>query len=172
MTSALVSVLQSSAPTTAKTPAQNSIRDTADAASLNQQVLQLYNQGRYSEAIPLAQRALTIREKALSSDHPDVAQALNNLAELYRAQGHYADAEPLYKRALATWEKALGPDHPNFATSLNNLANLYDKLGRYGDAEPLYKRSLAIREKALGPDHPDVGVSSISCDGLPRTGSL
>jgi hypothetical protein len=36
---------------------QNSIWDTVDANALNQQVMQLYNQGRYSEAIPLAQRA-------------------------------------------------------------------------------------------------------------------
>jgi hypothetical protein len=35
-----------------------------EAAALNQQVLQLYSQGRYSEAIPLAQRTLAIVEKA------------------------------------------------------------------------------------------------------------
>ena len=40
-------------------------------------------------------------EKALGPDHPDVAQSLNNLADLYSAQGRHADAEPLYKRALA-----------------------------------------------------------------------
>ena len=56
-----------------------------EAATLTQQIIQLYKQGRYSEAIPLAQRALTIREKALGPNHPEVAVALNNLAELYRA---------------------------------------------------------------------------------------
>ena len=104
-------------------------RSLFEANDLNRQVIQLYNQGRYSEAIPLAQRTLTIREKALGPDHPDVAVALNNLAELYRVQGRYADAEPLYKRALAIREKALGPDHPDVAQSLNNLAVLYDKPG-------------------------------------------
>ena len=62
------------------------------------------------------QARLAIREKALGPDHPDVAQSLNNLAELYQAQGRYAEAEPLYKRALAIREKALGPDHPDVAT--------------------------------------------------------
>ena len=95
-----------------------------EANDLNQQVIQLYKQGRYSEAIPLAQRTLTIREKSLGPDHPDVAVSLNNLAELYRAQGRYADAEPLHKRALTIREKALGPDHPDVALSLNNLAGL------------------------------------------------
>ena len=132
-------------------------QDTKEADALNAQVFQLYRAGKYAEAIPLAQRALAIDEKALGPDHPDVGRDLNNLARLYDSQGRYGDAEPLYKRALAIAEKAFGPDHPDVGTALNNLAELYDSQGRYGEAEPLYKRALAIREKALGPDHPDVG---------------
>ena len=67
---------------------------------------------------------MSIREKALGPDHPDVATSLNDLASLYDTQGDYAKAEPLYKRSLSIWEKALGPDHPDVATSLNNLAEL------------------------------------------------
>ena len=137
-----------------------------EANDLNQQVIQLYNQGRYSEATPLAQRTLTIREKALGPDHSEVAAALNNLAELYRVQGRYADAESLHKRALTIREQALGPDHPDVALSLNNLAGIYQAQGRYADAEPLYKRSLAIREKALGPDHPDVAQALNNLAGI------
>jgi tetratricopeptide (TPR) repeat protein len=154
--SAFASIRKDPTSETAQTAVTNQVTHAAlaqvdEAAALNRQVWELYNQGRYSEAIPLAQRALTIREKALGLDHPDVAQALNNLAELYQAQGRYTDAEPLDKRALATFEKMLGPDHPNVALSLNNLAVLYNKQGRYADAEPLYKRSLAINEKVLVP---------------------
>jgi CHAT domain-containing protein/Tfp pilus assembly protein PilF len=130
-----------------------------EAAALNQQVVQLYNRGRYSEAMPLAQRALAIQEKALGPNHPSVANLLSNLAFLYINQGRYAEAEPLYKRSLAIREKALGSDHPDVAASLGNLAQLYKDQGRYADAEPLFKRSLTIREKALGPDHPDVAAS-------------
>src|SRR5450759_4616155 len=63
---------------------------TDEAAALNQQVIKLYNEGRYSEAIQLAQRLLTIQEKALGPEHPDVATSLNNLASLYQALGRYA----------------------------------------------------------------------------------
>ena len=90
-------------------------QDLDEAAALNQQVTQLYKQGRFSEALPLAQRALAIREKALGPDHPGVAESLNNLAVLYQGQGRYVDAEPLYKRSLAIREKALGPNHPDVA---------------------------------------------------------
>ena len=57
-----------------------------EATALNQQATQLYNQGRYSEAIPLAERALAIREKTRGPDHPDVAASLNNLGALYRTR--------------------------------------------------------------------------------------
>jgi hypothetical protein len=37
-------------------------------------------------------RSLAIREKALGSDHPDVAASLNDLAVLYGNQGRYASS--------------------------------------------------------------------------------
>jgi tetratricopeptide (TPR) repeat protein len=127
-----------------------------EAAALNEKVSELYRAGKFVEAVPLAQRALAIREKALGPDHLDVAQSLSSLAAIYVYQGRYADAEPLERRALAINEKALGPDHLDVAQSLNNLAVLYNEQGRYAEAEPLYRRALTIREKALGPDHLDV----------------
>ncbi|MFZ1028611.1 MAG: tetratricopeptide repeat-containing protein, partial [Limnoraphis robusta] len=130
-----------------------------EAKRLHQQVVQLYQQGKYNEAIPIAVRVLEIRERLLGENHPDVATSLNNLAELYRDQGRYNEAEPLYQRSLAISEKALGENHPHVATTLNNLALLYSDQGRYSEAEPLYQRSLAIRQKALGTEHPDFADS-------------
>lgn len=131
----------------------------AEASALNEQVDRLYGQGRYSEATPLAQRVVRIREAALGANHPDVAQSLNNLAILYQAQGLLAEAEPLYKRALAINERAFGTNHRSVATSLNNLAELYQAQGRHADAETLLKRSLAINEKAHGAKSADTAVS-------------
>src|SRR5947199_336002 len=120
--------------------AQGSELVRADA--LDQQVIQLYRQGRYGDAV-VAQEALAIREKALGPEHADVAHSLNNLAKLYDNQGRYAEAEPLYQHCLAILEKALGPEHPNVATGLNNLGGLYYHQGRYAEAEPLFKRNLS-----------------------------
>jgi CHAT domain-containing protein/Tfp pilus assembly protein PilF len=133
--------------------------DLAEAQRLIGQVQQYLATGRYQQAIPLAQRALAIREKALGPEHPYTATALNNLAELYQATGVYAKAEPLLKRALAIFEKALGPEDSITAISLGKLAKLYHNMGAYAKAEPLLGRALAITEKALGPDHPDTATS-------------
>jgi tetratricopeptide (TPR) repeat protein len=136
------------------------------ARKLLNESVSLWERGKYTEAIQLAERALVIREKSLGPEHPDVATSLNNLAELYRTKGDYAKAEPLLQRALAIWEKALGPEHPDVANSLNNFALLYYAKGDHAKAEPLFQRALAIREKSLGPEHPNVANSLNSLAGL------
>ncbi|MBE9089862.1 tetratricopeptide repeat protein [Microcystis aeruginosa LEGE 11464] len=131
----------------------------AEAERLTQQVIQLYQQGKYNEAIPLAEQALAIRKKVLGDNHPNTARSLNNLAGLYESQGRYSEAEPLYKQALAIKKQQLGDNHPSTATSLNNLAALYRVQGRYSEAEPLYQQALAIRRKQLGDNHPNTARS-------------
>jgi hypothetical protein len=60
-----------------------SLAQSSAADELNKSVIELNQAGRYAEAVPLAQQVLTIREKALGPDHPDVATALSYLALLY-----------------------------------------------------------------------------------------
>jgi CHAT domain-containing protein/Tfp pilus assembly protein PilF len=134
-----------------------SIAQTGKADQLSKRVEGLYQAGKYAEAIPLAQQALAIYEKALGPDRLEVAHAQNLLAVLYSVQSRFADAEPLYKQSLAIREKVLGPEHPDVARALGNLASLYSDEGRYADAEPLLKRSVAIQQKTLGADHAEVG---------------
>ena len=98
-----------------------------DVAALNRQIAQLKAAGKYAQAVPLAQQALALAEKK-GPDSPDVAAALDTLAELYEAENKYAEAEPLLKRALAIREKA--PGQPDVAASRERLAAAYDKLGR------------------------------------------
>ncbi|HKS19754.1 MAG TPA: CHAT domain-containing tetratricopeptide repeat protein [Bradyrhizobium sp.] len=122
-------------------------------------IAELSKAGKYSEAVPLAQKLLADMEKAHGPDHRDVAASLNNLGMLYGSTGRDTEAEPLYKRALAILEKIGGLDSSEVAPELNNLAALYQRQERYADAEPLFRRALAIREKSLPPSHPDLGQS-------------
>jgi len=134
-------------------------RVLAEALQLKQRASELHEARRYAEAIPLAERSLSILEQALEANHPLVADSLNNLAALYVAQGNYAQVETLLQRSIAIFEQVLGANHPNVATSLHNLAALYQAQGNYAQAEPLYRRSLAIREQVLGANHPNVANS-------------
>jgi CHAT domain-containing protein/Tfp pilus assembly protein PilF len=149
-------------PTVGQVIAQISSQDQealAEAKRLTQQADQLYQQGKYNEAIPLAEKASVIFKKVLGENHLDTATSLNNLAELYRSQGRYSEAEPFYKQALAIYKAQLGDNHPSTATSINNLALLYQSQGRYSEAESLLKQALTIWKKQLGDNHPDTATS-------------
>ena len=124
-----------------------------EANRLNAKVIELYRQGRYNQAIPLAKRYLRIVQSNYGENHANTATAYNNLATLYKAMSRYGEAEELYKKALEIREKVLGEDHPSTAASYDNLAGLCRETGRYGEAEPLYKKALKIYNKVLGEKH-------------------
>jgi CHAT domain-containing protein/Tfp pilus assembly protein PilF len=145
-----------------KAAAAAASKDLGEAKRLGAEADRLYAQGKYDEALPLAQRALSIQEKALGPEHPAVAGSCIGMALLCKAKGDYARAALFYERALPIQVKVLGPDHPAVAGSLNDLAALYKTKGDYARAEPLYQRVVAIREKALGPNHVDVAASLYS----------
>jgi len=93
---------------------------------------------------------------AQGTDNPNLAVALNNLAQLLKATNRLGEAEPLMRRALAIDEASFGKEHPNVARDLNNLAALLHATNRLGEAEPLMRRALAIDEASFGKEHPDV----------------
>ncbi|HAT14715.1 MAG TPA: hypothetical protein DCS91_15090 [Microcoleaceae bacterium UBA11344] len=126
---------------------------------LNQQVVQLYNEGKFDEAILVAEQALTLAKSLHSGDHPDVADSLNNLAELYRTQGRDSEAEPLLQQSLEMKKRLFKGDHPDVALSLNNLALLYESQGRDSEAEALYQQALKMSESLFKEDHPYVASS-------------
>jgi tetratricopeptide (TPR) repeat protein len=122
--------------------------------------MRYHDQGRYEQAEPLYQWALTIDCKVYGVTHLNVALILHNLAELYRAQGRYAPAESLYQRALAIRAESFCPESL-VAQSLYGLAEVYRAQGQYAPAESLYLRVLALWEKT-DPEHPLVTQSLYS----------
>jgi tetratricopeptide (TPR) repeat protein len=129
------------------------------AVADNQRVLALFGQGKYREAVPLAERLAEQRKLLLGEKHPDYATSLNNLALLYKEMGDYVKAEPLYNQARDIFKQALGEGHPDYASSLNNLAALYNLMGDYAKAEPLYLQARDIYKEALGEQHPSYAIS-------------
>ena len=135
------------------------VQQQIEATKLSQQVDQLSNSGRYSLAIPIATKALELREKTLGAEHPLTSASLNTLGELYVRIGGYAKAEPLFQRALRIDEGVLGSDHVDTSRSISNLGWLYTNMAHYEKAEPLYQQALRIREKALGLGNSSTALS-------------
>ena len=127
---------------------------TAQTEVLEKRIAALSGEGRYAEAIPLAQQAVELQRTAQGETSAAFAKALDKLAQLCYGAGDYGQAETLFKRSLEIREKILGPDHLDVGASLSSLGVVYYAQGRYEEAEPLFKRCLALRERALGPDDP------------------
>ena len=129
------------------------------AKTMNEQAEALYAQGKYAQAQPLFEKALEIRRRLLTDDHPDTADSYNNLAVNLNAQGKYAQAQPLFEKALEIRRRLLTDDHPDTAASYNNLAVNLNAQGKYAQAQPLFEKALEIRRRLLTDDHPDTATS-------------
>src|SRR5262245_35907826 len=108
-------------------PAQAQGQD--DLARLSAEVSRLHGQGKYAQAVPIAQRYVELARQQYGEEHPAFATAVTWLAIVHREQGRLAEAEPLFKRSVAIFEKALGSEHPFVGTAVNNLAGVYKDRG-------------------------------------------
>jgi tetratricopeptide (TPR) repeat protein len=100
------------------------------------------------------EKALEIRRRLLTDDHPDTAQSYNNTAPNLNAQGKYAAAQQMYEKALAIRRRLLTDDHPQTATTYNNLAAALHLQGKYAAAQPMFEKAIAIHRRLLTDDHP------------------
>ena len=119
----------------------------------------LFDRGKYAEAQPLYEKALEIRRRLLTDDHPDTALSYNDLAYNLNAQRKYAEAQPLYEKALEIRRRLLTDDHRDTALSYNNLAANLNAQGKYAEAQPLFEKALEIRRRLLTDDHLDTAGS-------------
>src|SRR5437868_8189812 len=95
LTAAVLLLLSSFAPALAQSD---------DLAALNRQIGQLYQAGKYDEAMPLAQRLVELTGTRFGKESRAHANALGVLGDLYREKGRYAEAEPLYQSARSKLE--------------------------------------------------------------------
>lgn len=140
----------------------NAFRTITD---LTKQIVQLREQGNYSAAIPLGERALALGEQTAQLDVPaDIKLTLitspaNILGEIYRASGNYERAEKLFQRVLDLTEQQKGAEAAALAIPLNNLASLYYETGRYEQALPLFERAYNIFVKTRGAEQPETATA-------------
>ena len=135
-----------------KEAAEASSPELAESMKLSAEAVRLHNAGKYTEALPLAKRALQLREQALAPGHALVVDALSNLAELHAARRDYGTARDYYQRVLTIYEQSPPRERAAVARVLDNAAYLsymnfdFDKAGRY------LQRSLALREEMTGAE--------------------
>ncbi|HKO45361.1 MAG TPA: tetratricopeptide repeat protein [Pyrinomonadaceae bacterium] len=127
--------------------------ELAEADRLSAQVFDLFKRSEFEEAVPLAKRALKIREKALHPNDARIADAQSNLAELHLALQHYGEAESLFRKAIKIYELEGKTHAKSVANALDRVALLREFARKPKEAEDLYLRAIALRQSVLGAGH-------------------
>jgi TonB family protein len=140
-----------------QTPQESS--ELAEATEMIKSVGTLFKEGKFDEALPLAKRALEIRERLLPRNDPRVANSLSFLGDVYMARRDYDNARKTFERLLQVQQELAGPNDVRLANTLDRLGLLYYEDGKPAKAEEFYQRSLTLREKALGPEDLQVAGS-------------
>lgn len=126
---------------------------------LMRKIDRLQDEGKYADAVPIAEEAIKVAESSFGLTHVNVATSLDKLALLFFALNKYSEAETLARWALDVKEKSLDPDHPDVANSLLSVASYCRHSNKAAEAEPFLRRALIIKEKSLGPMGPQVAAT-------------
>lgn len=125
---AVAVVVRAPAVTVASASQEERQSAAEEVKKLSASVVQLYQQGKYKEAVPVARRAVEVAESKLGPEDPLTSAALSNLAALYLRTKEFKDAEPLYERLLSIREKSPGPSTPHEAAALETYLCLLARM--------------------------------------------
>jgi tetratricopeptide (TPR) repeat protein len=109
--------------------------------------------GDYQSAQQMFEKSLLISEKALGSNHPDVARNAANFGIFLMDRGDYKSAQYLLEQALAIGENTLGLEHPSVEHTLRQLGTLFRSMGDYESAKQMHEKAFSLTEKNFGLDH-------------------
>jgi tetratricopeptide (TPR) repeat protein len=116
-------------------------------------------QGKYTEAITIYEKALKLHQNTLPPNHPHLATSYNNIGLVYDNMNDYTKALSSYEKAMEIKQKIFPSNHPSLATTYNNTGLVYCKMGEYSKALSYYEKDLKIKEKSLPSNHPDLATS-------------
>ena len=111
-------------------------------------------QGDYQGAFSDLQLALSLKQKVLPPDHPDIAISLLAIAAVQNELGDHAAALIAAKKAVEIYQNAYGKESPLVAHPLGDRGESYELLGRYPEAERDLREAAELSGQWVGPDHP------------------
>lgn len=112
----------------------------------------LQQQGKYKQALPVAQSAVDRMREQWGPDHPRTSNAEEVVANIYQQSGDMQRALALYQNIAQTRQRVLGQEHPHSLAILSSVASTLALLGRASEGlEPARLAYQGIRQQ-LGED--------------------
>ncbi len=110
--------------------------------------------GKVKESVAALQQALTAKEAAYPTGHPQLLPYYYFLSQIHLAEGSYPAALPRARAAVATCEKSYGADSACEGAMLANLGMTLAQSGFYAEAEKTLRRALEISDRYFGVESP------------------
>jgi TonB family protein len=126
-----------------------------EADRLDDQVFQLLKERKHRKALPLAKRALELREKSVGPEHELTVLALQNLGTIYTELNERGDAIKSYRRVLKIQEKLYGESNAVLCDTLSKLGWALLLNRNNAAALETFDRELKLSEAAFGVDAKD-----------------
>ena len=111
-------------------------------------------EGDNQAALTDFERALSLKEKVLPPNHPDIAISLLSIAAAQNELGNHEAALVAADKAVEIYQSAYGSESPQVAHPLGDRGESYELLGRYPEAERDLRRAVELSGQWVGPDHP------------------
>jgi tetratricopeptide (TPR) repeat protein len=102
----------------------------AEGERLNAQVISLFNEGKFDEALPLAMRLSEVWRTAYGPDNKYVAASLVYLGELYLAKKDIKKAEQMYSQVIEMSDKVLQPNELKVVKALERYTCILYQTGQ------------------------------------------
>jgi eukaryotic-like serine/threonine-protein kinase len=113
-----------------------------------------FRRGDFPSILRELDLALSLKQKALPSNHPDVAITLSNLGYFHAEIGEGEQALIETRAAVDIYKAAYGGQSPLLWTVFDNRGVALRVLHRYREAEDDLRTALAEVEALVGTDHP------------------
>jgi len=110
---------------------------------LNFLSLSLHNQGKYTEAIEIAEECLKTSRLKLGSNHSCTLNSMNTLSKSYIQLRKFNDAYELTNECIKTSTIVNGKDHGATLYHMLSLIDIYTFEGRHEEAQKLLREYIA-----------------------------
>jgi tetratricopeptide (TPR) repeat protein/tRNA A-37 threonylcarbamoyl transferase component Bud32 len=115
--------------------------------------------GEHATAEKMLRQSVSVIEKHVGADHPELGNAYAMLSEVTMRMGDQAEGLALAQRAHEIDTKNYGPNHPETAKSKFNVAMALKSTGKRDEALRSIQEVIATLEAALGPEHIDLATA-------------
>lgn len=146
----------------AQMPQKSAAAQEADKLSV--EVVKLFKEKKFSEAVPVARRVISIRENEFGKYHISVAEAWRNMGYIQIQLKNNKEAENAFDKAFEIYEKNQPLTPANEQTFVETLeaSAYYDATDRNFDkAEKKFLRAVELREKINGRDSLELANNSV-----------